>query len=1020
VQKSILPFICLLCSLVCAQAQSVGLPWPGISANSVDTSARVYFEEYYYFHDTRQQYTLDDVAAGRLDPATVVHRDSQLISITGDSCYWVIVKIHNTTGRVAPLWYMTTWMYTYGYYENWIFSEGKPVRYKKDGRYVPQREIDQSWPGDERYPIKSHKEGIRLILDPDETVTIITRSRCKHHSGINLNPRVWVIPYERPVIWHFRYHWPLLLTGMSAMLLIYNLLLFFQHRKRLHIFYFLFILTSSVNSFLSFDFWMELPLGNYPEWTAHVKIMARYAIPLTYALFLLEVSRRSSARFRWQERLTIITIGLMGLEFVLGSVHQWRVNHFESVSALAYGAMLLLIVTGIISMWQVIFNLRQHFWIGMGNIVFIVSSTIYLLFLAKVYLAVLPSVHTFFELYGEDIFHVGIIVQFILYSVGLEQQTRQIELDKNRYQELDALKTNFFNNISHEFRTPLTLIIGPLNKVLRETKSTVHQPLLQTAVANAQRLLALVNQLLDIAKMEAGQMTLAVREQNLIPFLHKILFSFESLAAGKNIALDISCPATDLLLFFDEDKFEKIFNNLLSNAIKFTDAGQIRLSIAREGAMARIAVSDTGRGMKPDELPHIFNRFHQASSAANRPYEGTGIGLALVKEFTELHHGRVTVQSVFGEGTEFVLYFPLGSRHFRPKDFLPQPDTINDRMVRQSTTPPETPVALPIPATQTGLPVILVIEDNAEIRFFIRQHLARHFTVFEAVDGEDGLEKAGSLYPQLIICDVMMPKKDGYEVCKVLKNNPKTNHIPIILLTAKSGVSDKLQGLALGVDDYLSKPFDERELLLRVNNAIRQRTLQQEKIRSKLSSDLHDDVGSILSGLAMQAQIIAYQAPNGQKNALQEISSMSRDAMERMRDTVWALDSRKDKFENLVDRMRAFAEQHLPLRHITCAFEVSQVDLKSFIDPESRQNLYLIFKEAITNIIKHSNARHVRIALRQENHQFRFTIHDDGTPANPCPVSDGLGLASMHLRATNIGAQLTISITDGFRVDVVW
>ena len=426
-------------------------------------------------------------------------------------------------------------------------------------------------------------------------------------------------------------------------------------------------------------------------------------------------------------------------------------------------------------------------------------------------------------------FQIGTVFLAGILFYDLFTKINAIRAEKDRFAELDQLKSSFFTNISHEFRTPLTLIMGPVQEVSEKTKDPDDRKMLQIAYQNANRLLQLINQVLDLSKLEVGKMEMRVQEQDFATLLKGIVMSFESLADRRNIQLQFVSEKEVIPLFIDQDKVEKIFYNLLSNAFKFTeDYGEISVLISEKDQAIEVRIKDNGIGIPENQIESIFNRFHQVDQSETRGQEGTGIGLALVKELVHLHSGSISAKSKEGKGTTIIVRLLLGNAHFSMDQLeasvaspleSPIPAFISTERINLK----ETPAPLK-PLSASKLPVVLVIEDNADVRTYIKQYLHHSFQILEAVNGEEGILKALKYLPDLIISDVMMPKKGGYEVCAELKTDPRTSHIPVILLTAKATREEKLQGLETGADDYLIKPFDTKELVVRANNLIELRT----------------------------------------------------------------------------------------------------------------------------------------------------------------------------------------------------
>ena len=431
---------------------------------------------------------------------------------------------------------------------------------------------------------------------------------------------------------------------------------------------------------------------------------------------------------------------------------------------------------------------------------------------------------------------------YFLWKLNVRRIKTKHEFEMSKFEaeklhEVDELKSRFFTNISHEFRTPLTLILGPAKDVLDNTKETKTKQNIGLIRRNAGRLLGLVNQLLDLSKLEAGRMKLETREEDIIPLLKGLALSFSSLAERKKITLKFNSIEEKVNIYLDRDKFEKIINNLLSNAFKFTpDGGKIDVTVEKMIKELEIRISDSGTGISKGNIDKIFDRFYQVDGSHIREQEGTGIGLALTKELVELHKGKIEVESEEGKGTTFIVKIPLCKDHLKPEEIIEV-----EVKVEEHPTIDETEM---IPETnaikektdfeallETDKPLLLIVEDNSDVRKYIISHLENNYSIQEAVDGEDGLEQAFNHIPDLIISDVMMPRMDGFELCNKLKTDEKTSHIPIIMLTAKATNQDKIAGYETGADDYIMKPFDAAELKVRIKNLIETRKKLQEKFR---------------------------------------------------------------------------------------------------------------------------------------------------------------------------------------------
>ena len=407
----------------------------------------------------------------------------------------------------------------------------------------------------------------------------------------------------------------------------------------------------------------------------------------------------------------------------------------------------------------------------------------------------------------------------------VEEQNELLEIQSEQLKELDKIKSNFFANISHEFRTPLTLIQGILKNaapISQEDRSIMKR--------NADRLLQLINQLLDLTKLESGKMQLKKRTIDLNQEAKNIAQLFGSAAKIKDIlfrlngSLSLHKKAEKVLAALDPIQIQKVLANLISNAVKFCpEGGEIDIHIKNEDAFAKIIISNTGDDIPEEQLQEIFNRFHQVESGSTRGYEGTGIGLSLVHEIVTLHDGRIIVTSK-NQIVRFEVTLPKGQI-----GLLEEIETL-DYLIE---TPPQVKAEAATIKEKNQLK-ILVVEDYPDLRNFIKRILHNSYSVIEASNGEEGVQLALEETPDLIISDIMMPKKDGIQLCTELKSHPATNHIPIILLTARASKKDKFKGLDHGADDYLTKPFDESELLVRIRNLLQIRKKLQQKYQKEI------------------------------------------------------------------------------------------------------------------------------------------------------------------------------------------
>ncbi len=447
----------------------------------------------------------------------------------------------------------------------------------------------------------------------------------------------------------------------------------------------------------------------------------------------------------------------------------------------------------------------------------------------------------------------GVFIALLLLLLYNHQRVRS---RKNRQmfekgQEVEKMKSSFFSNISHEFRTPLTLILGPIEMIKAETKDPKINNQLNVMQGNANRLLTLINQILDLSKLESGKLVLELSRRDMVSVVKGVTMAFHSMAESRQIQLAMDIEPDHLELNFDIEKIETVLINLLSNAFKFTpDKGRIEVKMnsftdKKQEGFCRIIVHDTGQGIPESDIPHVFDRFYQSVNARDVPYEGSGIGLALSRELVELHKGEIKVESRVGEGTDIIIILPIGKeakgipiamgrqgKRQEAKGKRQEATKITRQPIQQDLEETYAPTEEPIQNEEA--PILLLVEDNESVMNYLKDILRSSYRLLEAKDGAAGIEIARETIPDLVISDVMMPKKNGYEVCEVLKKDENTSHIPIILLTAKSALEDKMHGLQTKADDYLTKPFVPRELLVRAENLIESRRQLREKFNREL------------------------------------------------------------------------------------------------------------------------------------------------------------------------------------------
>ncbi|AJR04530.1 hybrid sensor histidine kinase/response regulator transcription factor [Siansivirga zeaxanthinifaciens] len=443
---------------------------------------------------------------------------------------------------------------------------------------------------------------------------------------------------------------------------------------------------------------------------------------------------------------------------------------------------------------------------------------------------------------------IVISIIYYLYSISksrtkLKHELELEHLEAEQIKKINQAKLEFFTNISHEFRTPLTLILGPLQQILDnyQGSSSIYKKL-QVIKRNSNHLYQLINRLMDFRKYESNQMTLQVAEHNIVDVLKKVFESFSDYAISEGYQYNFETPSNEIRLYIDENKLVQVFFNLISNAFKYTGSqGQITVKIKEEGDVVLLLVEDDGIGIPEAYREKIFDRFFELvdNNAADRPLKkGTGIGLAIVKNIVELHKGKISVASnTEGKGSIFKVELFKGASHFKPHEIteakhIKEEIDFYQNQLESTDVPFEGNFSSKIRSDKKMS--ILLVEDNEELRMFMHNILIDDYNVFEAENGKIAFKMAIKEPIDLIVSDVVMPITTGLEFCKLIKEDIRTSHIPVILLTAKSDITHKIEGLESGADDYISKPFNVQELKLRINNSLK----SIQNIKSNLNT--HD------------------------------------------------------------------------------------------------------------------------------------------------------------------------------------
>lgn len=436
---------------------------------------------------------------------------------------------------------------------------------------------------------------------------------------------------------------------------------------------------------------------------------------------------------------------------------------------------------------------------------------------------------------------IFIVLYFLKTKTNLQHKLELEYVEKQRKEELNKSKLEFFTDISHEFRTPLTLILGPIQQILLDySGSNKMYKKLQIVENNANHLLQLINRLMDFRKVESNYYKLQAAEGNIVKFLKEIYFSFTEYAKDKGYNYELETSNDTILVYYDRNKLEKVFYNLLSNAFKYTpENGTIKMNISHDDRNIIIQVEDNGIGISTENINKIFDRFYNVKSIKKierNKKNSTGIGLSIVKKMIDLHKGEITVENKDAKGVVFSVKLPLGRAHLQDDDILTDFKISDDIFQYKSQLPIlniEMPEDIEANVIDENKQTILLVEDYKPLRLFIKDLLKTEYNVVEAENGKKGLEKANQIIPDLIISDVVMPKMVGTELCSKIKENINTSHIPVILLTSRSSLIYRLEGLEKGADEYISKPFNIQEFLLKVKNILS----LNNKLKNKLGNE---------------------------------------------------------------------------------------------------------------------------------------------------------------------------------------
>ncbi|WP_157266943.1 ATP-binding protein [Azohydromonas aeria] len=650
--------------------------------------------------------------------------------------------------------------------------------------------------------------------------------------------------------------------------------------------------------------------------------------------------------------------------------------------------------------------------------------------------------------------------------------------------EIDRAKTAFFSNVSHEFRTPLTLMLAPLEELLAGAplEGAVREPL-RVVHRNGLRLLRLVNTLLDFSRVEAGRARARYEPTDLAALTADLASSFRSACEAAGLALVIDCPPLPETVFVDREMWEKVVLNLLSNAFKFTFEGRITVAVRQQGAHAVLTVRDTGTGIPAHELPRVFERFHRVEAARGRSHEGSGIGLALVQELVKLHGGTVQLASTWGEGSCFTVQLPLGRSHLsadhvsgadeqplastatRPEAFVEEALRWLPASAARDANASELLHGLPDPPLAHLPPTerarVLLVEDNADMRGYVARLLSPGFDVEAVADAQAALAAVQQQVPELVLADVMLPGLDGLALLQALRARESTRELPVILLTARASEDSRVHGMQSGADDYIVKPFSARELVARVEAhvklarlrresrerleqcvaertqelqtlATRQRRLlqhletMQDEERRRIARELHDSLGQQLTAVSL-----ALGALHGKLRG--------RAAGEDVAEVRRALEVADRDLDRLVFELRPAALEHGGLHEGITAYVSSwsaltgqPVDLLlrglqgRALPVHVELAVFRVVQEALNNIAKHARSRSVSVSVECFKARLVASVEDDGVGFDAARALDveagqvNWGLVGMRERIEALGGSFEIESRPGEGTAVLW
>lgn len=782
--------------------------------------------------------------------------------------------------------------------------------------------------------------------------------------------------------------------GIILAMLLYNLFLFFSLRDWNYLYYVLYIANYGFMqislSGLAFEYlWPDLPWWN------------NRAIPFFIAFSILWVSKFSSSFLLAKvhtpriNKLFHVLIGLSGLVMI------WSlIGDYTAATVVAGGLTMVFIPAamsaGLIS-WRKGYRLAKYFVIAWSILMF--GTSVYILNA----FGILPN-----SLITANSMQIGSALEVILLSLALADRINIIRKEKEEAQALaidnlhkaDKLKDEFLANTSHELKTPLNGIIGIADSMIDGATGRItsaQKSRLAMILTSGNRLLYLVNDILDSSRLKHHDIFLQLKPVDLRQIAEMVIILSKPLLAGKSIRLENEIDEGLPPVQGDENRLQQIMHNLISNAIKFTDSGIVKVAAVTVDDHLEITVSDTGIGIPEDKLTGIFQSFRQADASISRVYGGTGLGLSITKQLIELHGGTIRAESSVGKGSQFIFTLPVSREQMEPASKARLGGVRDESAAEDQYAEPPVPITNQLAATDQRLLKILAVDDDPINLQVIVDYLSiKGYKADQVLSGREALKIVEQDHYDLILLDIMMPGMSGYEVCRKLRENHSANELPVIMLTAKDRVSDLVEGLDAGANDYLTKPISKGELLARVKTHLESASFFKELKRLNKNMD----------GLLKEFSRIAFKIHNSVKNKLESIrnflihSIRFHDNEEKLienllianklighcsnesKNILFIIANKKCSIKAIIEEFELQAELSLPGEQMSYSIHRDSLPEERILKAEVVQNLLDLYTELLNNIVKHSTATRVDITVRCENDQMSLLVKDNGVGFN--------------------------------------